>query len=202
MSHPATNPALRSELLEMRHADAALRDELIREGTLFDGYHERMAELHRLHNLRLRDIIEAHGWPGRSLVGPDGAEAAWLILQHAILDPPLMRAALPLVREAAAAGECHPAHAALLTDRIRTCEGRPQVYGTQFDWDASGQMSPLPIEDPADVEDRRRRVGLGPLAEHVTRMREQVEAEGARPPADYEARQRDADAWARAVGWR
>ncbi len=29
---------------------------------------------------RLRDIVATHSWPGRSLVGEDGADAAWLIL--------------------------------------------------------------------------------------------------------------------------
>lgn len=28
---------------------------------------------------RLRAIVEEHGWPGRSLVGEDGADAAWLV---------------------------------------------------------------------------------------------------------------------------
>jgi hypothetical protein len=193
---------LRQELLEMSRRDGELRDELACDGSLFGGYHDRMAALHRLHNQRLHDILEEHGWPGRSLVGSDGAAAAWLILQHAILDPALMRRALPLVQRAADAGECHPAHAALLIDRIRTFEGRPQVYGTQFDWDASGELSPLPIEDAGGVDARRRRVGLGPLEEQRVRLRDRAAAEGERPPDDHAARQRDADAWARSVGWR
>ena len=32
---------------------------------------------------RLRAITAEHGWPGRALVGEEGAEAAWLIAQHA-----------------------------------------------------------------------------------------------------------------------
>ena len=32
---------------------------------------------------RLREIVSADGWPGRSLVGTDGAHAAWLLAQHA-----------------------------------------------------------------------------------------------------------------------
>jgi len=30
----------------------------------------------------LRRIVDRCGWPGRSLVGEDGADAAWLVLQH------------------------------------------------------------------------------------------------------------------------
>jgi hypothetical protein len=91
---------------------------------------------------------------------------------------------------------------ALLVDRIRTLEGRPQIYGTSHDWDEAGHLSPLPIDDPATVDERRRRVGLEPLVENTRRLRAQAEAEGERPPVDHEKRRREAEAWARATGWR
>jgi hypothetical protein len=196
------NPTLRDELLEMRAADLRLRDELVRDGSLFDGYNERMAELHRRHNARLALVLAEHGWPGRSLVGEDGAAAAWLLLQHAILDPSLMRQAVPLLERAVHSNDADPRHVAFLVDRIRTMEGRPQLYGTSHDWDEEGNLSPLPIDDPATVDERRRQVGLEPLTENTRRLRAQAEAEGEEPPADYQTRRREADAWARATGWR
>ena len=51
------NSTLRAELLEMRAADLRLREELVRDGSLFDGYNERMAELHRRHNARLALVL-------------------------------------------------------------------------------------------------------------------------------------------------
>lgn len=195
-------PGLRDELLALRAADLDLRAELIREGTLFAGYHPRMAELHRQHNARLREILAVHGWPGRRLVGDEGAAAAWLLLQHAILDPPLMRMALPLVAQAVADEDCEAAALAMLTDRILTLEGKPQRYGTQHDWDAAGRLSPLPIEAPDTVDDRRRAVGLGSLEENTRRLRAQAAVEGEGPPRDFAARQREAAEWARATGWR
>ena len=33
------------------------------------------------------EIIEEFGWPLQSVVGKDGSEAAWLIVQHAVLEP-------------------------------------------------------------------------------------------------------------------
>lgn len=196
------NRLLRSELLRMQQEDLDLRAELAAAGTLFDGYAAPMAALHRRHNDRLREILAEHGWPGRSLVGEDGAAAAWLVLQHAILAPDLMREALPLVERAARTGELERKYLALLVDRVRTLEGRPQLYGTQHDWDREGRMSPRPIEDPERVDERRRAVGLEPLAENTRRLRAQAEAEGERPPKSFEERQRELEEWARAAGWR
>jgi hypothetical protein len=186
----------------MGREDLELRAQLARDGSLFEGYAERMAALHRRHNARLRRILAELGWPGRSLVGEDGAAAAWLVLQHAVLEPDLMRSALPLLEAAVQAGEAEAKHLALLVDRIRTLEGKPQLYGTSHDWDANGELNPLPIEAPELVEARRRAVGLEPLAENTRRLRLRAEAEGERPRLDFEQRERELERWAREVGWR
>jgi hypothetical protein len=193
---------IRAALLEMVREDQAMRDELDREGTLFDGYHPRMEAVHRRNAEHLSGILAAHGWPGRSRVGEEGAAAAWLILQHAIGDPELMRRGLPLLTAAAARGDASAVHAAMLEDRIRTLEGRPQRYATQFDWDERGELGPLPIEDPARVEERRREVGLPPLAADLLRRREDMASGRERPPADWGARRRRLDDWLREAGWR
>jgi hypothetical protein len=201
---PTDWDAIRAELLEMARADLALRDELAHDGSLFEGYHPQMAALHQRHAARLAAIIDAHAWPGRSCVGDEGARAAWLILQHAIGNPPLMRRGLTLLQGGASRGEVSPLEVAMLDDRIRTFEGRPQRYGTQFDWDKDGTLCPLPLEDPAGVDARRRAIGLGPLGQELRRRRRAVARgrELERPPADWAGRQRDMERWLRQVGWR
>jgi hypothetical protein len=192
---------LREELLAMAAEDQAVRAELAADGSLFEGYHPRMEEVHRRNAARLTEIIERHGWPGRSLAGEDGAQAAWLVLQHAIGNPPLQRRGLKLLRQAAEAGEVPAWQVAMLEDRIRVFEGREQRYGTQFDWDEGGQISPLPIEDEAGVDERRRSVGLGPLAEDIRRRREEMARSNEKPPSDRAERRRQMEAWARSAGW-
>lgn len=202
MSEPPSNPALRKELLALRAADLELRDRLIAEDTLFKGYHPEMAALHRRQATRFREILSEHGWPGRLLVGEDGCAAAWLVLQHSVLDPPLMMHALSLLEVAVRSGAAPPAHLAYLTDRIRTLQGRPQIYGTQHDWDDSGQMSPQPIEDVDAVEARRAALGMEPLSAHTARLREQAIRERASAPADLAAHREEGIHWARSLGWR
>src|SRR5439155_226446 len=43
----------------MARADLALRDDLARDGSLFQGYHPRMAALHQRHGTRLAALIDA-----------------------------------------------------------------------------------------------------------------------------------------------
>jgi hypothetical protein len=194
--------AIRRELLAMAEEDGRVRAALTADGTLFEGYHPRMRAVHDGHAARLTRILDEHGWPDRSKAGPDGAEAAWLIVQHAIAHPALQRRALGELMKAADRGEVPRWHPVMLEDRIRMFEGRPQRYGTQFDWDADGRLSPVSIEDRADVDQRRKSVGLRPLDEEIEAQRRAAAQANERPPADWEKRQREMQAWLRAVGWR
>ena len=197
------NETFRDELLEMARRDRTVRAELVASGELFNvGYEPRMARVHERNARGLRRIMASVGWPGTDLVGSDGAEAAWLVLQHAIAEPDLLRRALPLLKAAARKERACPRQAAMLEDRIRFFEGRPQRYGTQFDWDAGGNLTPGDIEDPDRVDERRRAIGLPPLAEQMEDARTRATSEGDRSPADYEAYAKARDEWAASVGWR
>jgi hypothetical protein len=195
------NQSLALELIALELEDRRIRDELARDGSLFHGYHPRMQAVHDHNAARLTEVLDRHGWPGRSLVGEEAAHAAWLILQHAIGHPVLQRRGLALLK-AAPATEVDPVEVAMLEDRIRSFEGRGQLYGTQFDWDRNGELNPLPIEDPTHVDRRRAGVGLGPLAADLARHRAATAASGERPPANWAQRRDEFEAWLRAVGWR
>jgi hypothetical protein len=119
---------------------------------------------------RLREIVRARGWPGRRLVGDDGAHAAWLLLQHA--DSAHQRAMLPVLQAATRRGDARPGDVALLDDRVRTNQGRPQLYGSQLRYPSTPGAAPTvhPIEDAACVDRRRAAVRLPPLAEYLRQM--------------------------------
>jgi len=190
----------RAELLARIAKDDAARARLAAAGTLWEGYHPELEAIHRANVARLREIVAELGkWPGRSVVGDDGAAAAWRILQHAIGEPDTMRSLLPLVEAAAAAGEADPAHVAMLVDRVCVLEGRAQRYGTQYDWDPDGGDFMVPmvgIDAPDGVDARRAAVGLPPLEPRRPPPPDEP------PPTDRAARAREMEAWARGVGWR
>jgi hypothetical protein len=189
------NTALRAELIGMDDYDQAVRAELAADGSLFDGYHPRMAAVHDANAARLRAIIEEFGWPTESLVGEDGAKAAWRLAQHSINHPAFMRECRRLVGEASTRGAVPRWQFAYLDDRVRVYEGMPQRYGTQWRGSAQG-LEPYPIEDASKVDALRAELGLPPLAE----LRAQ-----APPPTPWDATDAARDVaeleWRRRVGW-
>jgi hypothetical protein len=189
---------IRQQLLAMAAEDRRVLAELTETGEVYRGYAARMEEVHRRNARALLDLVREHGWPGRTLAGEDGMHAAWLVLQHAVGEPDVQRGCLPVLLEAARRGEATPAQVAYLEDRIAFFERRPQRFGTQFDWDEHGMMSPWTIDDPESVEARRAAVGLPPLAERIAQAR--LQARGSVPP-DYTRRQAEMLAWSRSVGW-
>jgi hypothetical protein len=198
-------PDIADQLLAMADEDRTVRAGLAATGELFDGYHPRMREVHRRNGDRLVQIITDLGsWPGFAAVGADGSGAAFLIAQHDIAAPELMRRNFELLRQAVAAGDAEPTGLALMEDRIRTFEGRLQRYGTQLGWDDSGTFGVWPaVEDADTVDQRRAHLGLGPLRDHAARATAGMPiGERTRSAADMERHRRDALAFARSVGWR
>ena len=116
----------------------------------------------------MKQIIARYGWPGEKLVGQVGAEAAWLLIQHADHDRAFQKYCHKLLKEAVKQNDAQPKHLAYLTDRICVGDNLPQVYGTQWEY---------PIADQEHVDERRAAVGLSSLAEYLDesrQMREQV----------------------------
>lgn len=118
----------------------------------------------------MKRVVRVHGWPGISLVGPDGAQAAWLLAQHADRDHDFQRECLSLLQAAYENGEATGADVAYLTDRVLVAEGKKQIYGTQFRTE-KGESQPYPIEDEGNLDARRRQMGLEPFAEYEQFMK-------------------------------
>lgn len=170
-------PEVSKELVEMGDADQDVRKRIIDLGAASPppALIRELVATDQNNTARLKDIIERYGWPTQSLVGEDAAEAAWLIAQHADQDAAFQAHVLELIKPLVAKREVDASNFALLTDRVRVAQNRPQLYGTQYQIVRRGGqlfLSPATeIEDPDGLDARRAAVGLGPHSEYVEQLR-------------------------------
>lgn len=194
-------PEFAEEIIRMRDDDLFLRDRLIKEGGLGGGYNKEMEALHINNATVLSKIIDAIGYPTSKKVGDDASDAAWLIIQHSISLPAFMRKCRDLLKLAVDNQQADPQKLAYLFDRIAVFEGALQHYGTQFDWDEKGEMSPNPYDDLSKVNQRRLAIGLNTLEEQTELMRKRAKVENHLPPSDFSMHKEKYDQWRMTVGW-
>jgi hypothetical protein len=168
---PKINEELRKELADRVKEDQDARQAMIGSKTFNAEFVKKVEEIDKRNTAWLKGAIDKHGWPGNSLVGEEGAHNAWLLVQHADRDRPFQKRCLELLKGAVRKGEAAGKDLAYLTDRVLVGEGKKQLYGTQFTL-KDGELAPSPIEDEANVDKRRKEVGLDTLAEYTKTMRE------------------------------
>lgn len=177
------------ELIELAQHDLQVREVLLKEGKLSPGYNPDMERVHKNNAARLSAIIDAIGYPTKSRVGEEASEAAWLIVQHAISEPVLMKRCYALLLEAG--DQVNPQNMAYLYDRICYFEGKPQKYGTQFD-----DCGMYPVEDKAAMIRLRRELKLKPHDDDAI-----VEYGASDSETDLQPHDGDFHYWRKKVGW-
>jgi hypothetical protein len=185
----------------LKEKDVKLRAKLIKNGTLSNGYNQEMEAVHNSNAKELNQIMDTIGFPTSDKVGKEASNAAWLIIQHSIGQPDFMKKCAALMEKEIENEHADQINLAYLVDRIAVLEGKPQLYGTQFDWDENGEMSPVQVDDYDTVNKRRKAIGLHTLDTQIKVMRERVKAENQRPPKDFGERQKEYNAWRKSVGW-
>ncbi len=159
--------ALRVALVRLGVQDQQGRDSIAMAVARVDtAFLQRIARADSVRTHWLRSHVAAHGWPRRSLVGDTAATAAWLIVQHSA-DVAFQGQMLPLLEQAAKAGEVGKADVAMLADRVAVHQGRAQRYGTQFSLH-DGKLAADSIADVAALDSLRSSVGLPPMREYVS----------------------------------
>jgi len=118
---------------------------------------------------RICSLLNAEGWPKRSLVGTDGAKAFVYLISRAF--PLKMQLEIyPLVSEAYLRGEIDADEVlASYVDRLRLAIGRKQLYGTQVSI-KDGFLVTAPIEVASEVDKRRALFKMTPLRTYERRL--------------------------------
>jgi membrane-associated protease RseP (regulator of RpoE activity) len=144
-----------------------LSEELKKE---FEDLQKRFRETDKYNRDFLKGVVEKYGWPGKSLVGRIAAQAAFLFAQHSDEDTAFQKLCLEKIK-AMPEGEVSKQHIAMLTDRVLVHEGKKQLFGSQLTM-VDGKLTPSPIEDEANVDARRKEMGMMPLADYIKRAQE------------------------------
>lgn len=175
------SPLLQQELRVRLIQDQAIRDSFLAEvnekGHTSQAMALKMWAVDSANQAWLKPIITQHGWPRREVLDSLDIQAVFLIVQHADRDPHWQAQLLPSIVAAHDAGDLDGQSVALLTDRVLKAQGRPQVYGTQTTFQGSTPVFD-PIEDSANVDARRAKMGLPPLAVYKRMLDSMVASAG------------------------
>lgn len=156
----AIDQSFRKAMGEKRWSQAQ-RDELVAL------YEKKLGAIDAQHTARLKTLIAKYGWLKSSIFGEDAAHDAWLLIQHADRDREFQKQMLPKIEAAARVGDADLQSAAYLADRVLVHEDKPQRYGTQGRCVGKQKWEPRPIEAREKVDERRKALGMKPLAEYV-----------------------------------
>lgn len=160
----------RERLLRLQELDQAGRQVLVKvdlshlspsdRTAAMNEMGEQIARQDQIDQKELKRLLPPSGWFSISMSGTDGAQAAWLIVQHATDDPELMRTTVRKLDELRRTGEAKPTAYAIMYDQVALMfDHKGQRYGTQLECRAVHQR-PQRIDDPVHVDSRRRSVGF------------------------------------------
>lgn len=156
-------PKISKEIIAMRNQDQKLRGKYVKlikkdktKSKKFKKISKKLIAIDRQNTARIREIVEQYGWPTYDLVGEKASNCAWLVVQHADLNPLVQMYCLPLLKEAVDRQQANPSNYAYLYDRVQIAKGEKQLYATQSTTNnglSTGYFQP--IEDEANVQKRR-----------------------------------------------
>lgn len=175
---PASCSGYAGKLAAMADADTALRT---RQDFLAPpedpGQLRRSSQLglvERSNGLRLRALLADCGWPLRSAHGEQAGKDAWKLVRQAGQDLALQKVAAFHLEQAVDRGEAQGRELAQLVDRIAVAEGRPQRYGTRMRQLNACYWAAYPVDDLAQVAQRRRQLGLPTMEDQEKMANEMV----------------------------
>jgi len=167
---------LEKELAEIYTEDQEIRGEFMNvyraskpDKKKIDSIGKIMERKDSINLIKVMKILDERGWLGKNVVGSQGNQTLFLVIQHA--DLKYQQKYLPMMREAVKNGNANPGNLAYLEDRVALREGKKQIYGSQSSMNKkTNKIRIAPMIDPDNVDKRRAEVGLGTMAEYATKL--------------------------------
>jgi hypothetical protein len=119
--------------------------------------------------LQMRTIVEDDVWYGDVSLGDKISSAIFFTIHYS--DENIQEKYLPLLREIVDRSKADATYLALTEDGVAIQQGKKQIYGTQVSSDNETHVNyVLPLEDPDNVDKRRRAIGLAPLSDYLKNL--------------------------------
>lgn len=122
----------------------------------------------------LRTMIMQNGFPTIPMVGREASHKAWMMIQLCDFDLQFQKAVLEQMRRACRKGEVIREDFAMLTDRIRVNQEKPQLYGTQYFMNDFGDLILYPLYDEGNVNERRKSLRISKLSEAEAKVKDTI----------------------------
>jgi len=170
----ARGEAIVAEIAAMHARDQFLR-QLIIEGfqremsaetrlAYIEGTRHHFDRIDGANSARLEAILDEISWPELTALSPRAADQAFSLISHSG-DAAFKRRMIAVFEPLARAGAMPGERFAMLVDDIAQEEGRPQVYGTNFECH-HGVFQPNPTEAPESLNERRAALGMNTSEEY------------------------------------
>ncbi|MCE3278422.1 MAG: hypothetical protein K0S44_613 [Bacteroidetes bacterium] len=161
------------QLLRIDELDQRYRNQMGSVQSRYGGDSKEMKELYKamksadsLNLIKVEYILSKYGWLGVNEIGSQCNTTLFMVIQHS--DQPHQEKYLPIMRLAVKNGKAQAHHLALLEDRILLQQGKKQIYGSQLSWNLkTNQYYLAPLEDPDNVDKRRKEAGLEILSDYI-----------------------------------
>lgn len=163
-----TSESVRKNIIKLAKLDQDFRKKLFRKDHVPTHLErDKLLCIDNDSSAYIRTVLREFGLPTISKVGRKASYFSWLLVQHS-RDIELQKKYLQLLK-LANVDDIVPENMAYLQDSILVKENKPQLYGTQVKFNSSiNSWEPYPIEQPNDVDKRRKSVGLETMEEYLS----------------------------------
>jgi uncharacterized protein DUF6624 len=166
---------LKNELLDIYKSDQLYRAEMAKTKPTDIKIVELVHNQDSIDAINLKRVIfilDSMGYPKRRNYGDSAGLATFFVIQHA--DIKSQEKYLPVFEQAAKDQEIEWKNVVYMIDRVRLEKGQKQLYGTQIQPlkdSVTGYLTDkaviAPIEDEANVNERRAKVRLGTIEQEA-----------------------------------
>lgn len=138
----------------------------------WQGWFKYRDTISKKHKIQLEEILNNYGYPGFSMVGEEVSEDYFLMAQHCDFDVAFQQKVLEKLTLEVKNGNARGSNLGFLTDRININLDKPQIYGTQLDYNIGKciAFAKNGILDSINVNTKRQLLQMEPYETYLNKM--------------------------------